>query len=91
MKIRSFNVRGLGSLVKKEEVYSFYTKNDLNFCCLQEIKMENFSERDGIGIWKSEGLSWGAEGSIGRSGGLLSFWDERVFECSSRWSLEGGL
>lgn len=76
MKIGSFNVRGLGSSVKKEEVSSFFSKYKLDFCCIQETKLEVFFKRDGLGIWKSERVDWCVEGAVGRSGerGLLSFW-----------------
>lgn len=45
MKIETFNIRSLGSLVKKDKVYSFFSKNDLVVYFVQETKMENFSER----------------------------------------------
>lgn len=44
MKIGSFNIRGLGSRVKKDEVFDFFTKNELDICCIQETKLEVFSE-----------------------------------------------
>lgn len=47
MKIGSLNIRGLGSDAKKDEVADFLSKNNLDFCCLQETKMESFSDRDG--------------------------------------------
>lgn len=91
MKIGTFNIRGLGSLVKKDEVYSFFTKNDLVVCCIQETKMENFSEREVRRIWKNRGMWWSAEGVVGRSGGVLTFWDEERFCCSSSCGIGGAV
>lgn len=75
-EVGSFNIRGLGSSVKKDEIHSFFSKLKLDFCCVQETKLESFTDRDGWGLWKSAGVGWCMEGAVGRSGGLLSFWDE---------------
>lgn len=87
MKIGSLNVRGLGSDAKKDDVAAFFTNNNLDFCCLQETKMGNFLEKDGRRIWKTKEVRWSAEGAVGRSGGILTCWDERKFACSSTWNL----
>lgn len=72
MIISSWNIRGLGSLIKKDEVHPFLIKNKLDFCCIQETKMSGFSEEEGQQVWKSEGVRWYAEDSVGRSRGILS-------------------
>lgn len=56
MKIGSLNVRGLGDEAKKDDVADFFLKNKPNFCCLQETKMESFSELVGRRIWKSKDI-----------------------------------
>lgn len=84
MKLGSFNVRGLGSVVKKEEVRKLLVLNKLDFVCIQETKMEEFSGEIGKGIWGREGFCWCAENSSGRSGGILSFWDGNKFLRSSQ-------
>lgn len=87
MKIGSLNIRGLGSDAKKDEVANFLFKNHLDFCCLQETKMASFSDRDGRRIWKNKAIRWHAEEAVGRSGGILSCWDESKFTCVSSWSV----
>lgn len=89
MKIGLFNVRGLGSKVKKDEVVAFFNKNELDICCVQETKLETFSEMEARRMWRTAEVRWGCEGSVGHSGGLLTFWDERKFVCSSHWSIGG--
>lgn len=91
MKIGSFNIWGLGSKVKKEEVFSLFTKFELDVCCVQETKLESFSELDGRSLWGSLGLHWCSEGETGRSGGILTFWDDNRFGCSSHWSIGGAV
>lgn len=56
MRIGSWNVRGLESQIKRDEVYKFFEKNKLDFCCLQETKMEAFSDSEGKWVWKDDGL-----------------------------------
>lgn len=89
MKIASWNVRGMGSEAKKDEVASMFSKFLLDFCCLQETKLGSFSDHDGKRIWRDGTFRWSAEGAAGRSSGLLTCWNERSFACSSAWSLGG--
>lgn len=91
MKIGSFNIRGLGSVVKKDELCSFFEKSKFDICCVQETKMETFSDLEGLRIWKTRGISWCAEGAVGRSGGLLTFWDDQKFSCTSHWGIGGAV
>lgn len=91
MKIWSINTRGLGSTAKRDDLSSFFTNNDLDICCVQETKMESFSDRDGKTIWNTNGVRWAAEGAIGRSGGILTFWDDKKFAVMSQWGIGGAL
>lgn len=52
MKIGSINIMGLRSIVK-EEIYNFFHKNELDVCCIQETKIEEFSDTVGMSLWKS--------------------------------------
>lgn len=91
MKIGSWNVRGLGDEAKKDEVFSFLMKFHLDFCCLQETKMERFTDNDGKRIWRNGTFGWRVEEAEGRSGGILSCWDERWFMCTSSWNIGGAV
>lgn len=91
MKVGSFNVRGLGSEVKKCEIASFCSKFCLDFCCLQETKIEQFSDRVGKRIWRDKDIRWCTEGAVGRSGGILTCWDDQKFACVSSWNLGGAV
>lgn len=54
MKVGSLNIRWLGCDAKKDEVASFFTKFSLDFCCLQETKMDSLMEKEGRRIWKDK-------------------------------------
>lgn len=47
MIIGSFNIRGLGIAIKNEEIFSFFKKQRLDVCRIQETKIVNFSEEVG--------------------------------------------
>lgn len=92
MKIGSYNIRGLGSKLKRDEIFSFFTINNLDICCVQETKVEEWSEEEGILLWKKAAeVKWGYKGSMGRSGGVLTFWDDSKFRSSSHWSIGGAV
>lgn len=44
MKILSFNIRGVGSGVKKKKASNLIRKQGVVFRCLQEIKIESMNE-----------------------------------------------
>lgn len=91
MKIGSFNIRGLGSWAKKDELMGLFLHHYLSLCCVQETKVVNFNDREEASIWKQRGFKWCAEGANGRSGGILTFWDEKKFSCSSCWGIGGAV
>lgn len=71
MKIGSFNIRGLGDSVKKEEIHSFFSKFKLDFCCVQEMKLETFNDRVGWGLWKSKRCGLVCRGGYGKIWGAI--------------------
>lgn len=85
MKISSFNIRGLGSKLKKDGILSFFTKNQLDFCCVHETKMEIFSELDGRLYEKRQGSNGAAK--VLQTGPA----DYDKFGSTSQWSLGGAV
>lgn len=45
MKIFSFNVRGLGKKAKRKEIKEMLKKHRIDFCCIQETKMERMGNK----------------------------------------------
>lgn len=46
MRILSYNIQGLGSVVKKKEIEEIVSKHKIDFCCIQERKLESVHELD---------------------------------------------
>lgn len=80
MKIATWNVRGLGGKVKKQEVRKLIFTVKPDFLCLQETKSESIDRRMCQRLWGSSEVDWEAKSSIGRSGGILCLWNKNVFQ-----------
>lgn len=91
MKIFSFNVRELGSSVKKKEVKELIQKHKIEFCCLQETKLESISDLDCKLTWGNKNCGWVFREAEGRAGGILLIWDKEVFSYLSHWHVYGAL
>lgn len=91
MKLLSYNIRGAGSVIKKKEVSTLIRKFDIDICFLQETKLENVSEVDARSLWGENRCGWAAKESMGRSGGLITLWNDEKFVCSSQWHMAGAV
>ncbi|KAL8487745.1 hypothetical protein ACS0TY_024176 [Phlomoides rotata] len=91
MKIISYNVRGMGKKMKISEIKQMIQRNSIDMCCIQESKMEKFEDRIGREIWVDNNfdLAWREE--EGRSGGIISKWDQNTFSKTSSWHIKGML
>ncbi|KAL8557651.1 hypothetical protein ACS0TY_004930 [Phlomoides rotata] len=87
MKILSYNVRGLGKKAKRREVRDIIKKQKIELCCIQETKLEEITKFRCMGLWGNSNFDWAFSESVGRSGGILSMWDEDVFHKSSSWNV----
>ncbi|XP_057779792.1 uncharacterized protein LOC130998391 [Salvia miltiorrhiza] len=87
----SYNIRGLGSKIKKREVRELIQKQKIDFCFLQETKMENINEFDLKSIWGTDSVGFARRQADGRSGGILSMWNPAIFSSSSQWDISGAL
>lgn len=86
MRLFPFNVRGLGSTVKTKEVKDLIKNQKVQFCCLQETKLEVVDDGVGNAVWGSGRHQWITREAIGR---ILSIWDSEVFTCLSSWHMSG--
>lgn len=91
MKIISYNIRGIGSIIKKREVQELIRKFKPVFCCIQETKLEGMSAIQVKSIWGGDRVNWMVRNSEGRSGGILSMWDPDIFSCLSSWEMPGAV
>lgn len=92
MKILSFNMRGAGSRAKRKEVRDMNRWLNTDICCIQESKMENVKEGVCKALWGRRGIMrWTFRASEGRSGGIITMWNEEIFRMSSCWDAPGML
>jgi hypothetical protein len=70
----SFNVRGLGSRVKRKKIADLVRTEKLDFLALQETKMEVISDSLVHNLWGNSDCCWAFVPSVGSSGGILSIW-----------------
>jgi exonuclease III len=86
MIIETFNIRGLGSRVKRRKVREFISSEKFDFLAIQETKMEACSDSFCHGLWGNDGCDWVALPAVGNSKGILSLWNKaiasRVFHFS---------
>ncbi|GLT98273.1 hypothetical protein SLE2022_157850 [Rubroshorea leprosula] len=89
MKIISFNVRGLGGIVKRKEVGKLVREERPDFLFLQETKLERIDVGICKMLWNSDEFDWVAKASSGASGGLLCLWDRRHFVKREEFTGDG--
>jgi exonuclease III len=76
MIVSSYNVRGLGGVVKRKRIRDLIRNNKIDFLAIQETKLEVISENLCYGLWGSCDCDWVFLPSEGRSGGILSIWSK---------------
>ncbi|KAL8490614.1 hypothetical protein ACS0TY_022568 [Phlomoides rotata] len=81
----TFNVRGLGKRMKRQEVRRIIKTNGIDMCCLQETKMEQMEHMSGGDLWPDREFEWVWREAEGRSGGLISIWNRKWFVKTSSW------
>lgn len=91
MKLLSYNIRGLGSSIKKKEIHDLIGQHKFSFCCIQESKLEKCDDFICRSIWGRGNFEWMARDAVGRSGGILSIWNSDLFSCMSSWHMNGAV
>ena len=80
MKILCWNVRGLGSSVKKGIVKKLVIEKQIQMLMLYETKPEKVEYNIIQSLWADENFEWVSIASKGRSGGLITMWDKSSFK-----------
>jgi exonuclease III len=76
MIVSSFNIRGLGGVLKRRKIKEMVSQHNIEFLAIQETKMEVISEAFCYSLWGSDCCDWVFQPSTGRSGGILSIWSK---------------
>ncbi|TYJ12144.1 hypothetical protein E1A91_A11G328800v1 [Gossypium mustelinum] len=85
MRILSWNIRGLGSKVKKSSIKKFCQLHRVNVCFIQETEMEMISKEEVRKLWGDDSCEFRFIAAIGKSGGLLTMWSIDDFLVSNVW------
>jgi exonuclease III len=88
MKIISWNIRGLGGVVKRKEVHKLIRETSPNIVCLQETKLSLCDDFLCTSLWGNAPHAFFFRPSVGASGGLLTIWDSTEVEVWSSVSRE---
>jgi mannosylglycoprotein endo-beta-mannosidase len=72
MIVCSFNVRGLGSRVKRSKLREVVRVEKVDFLAIQETKLEAIPGSLIANIWGNDEFDWAFLSATGNSGGILS-------------------
>ena len=85
MRILTLNVRGFGSPVKWRYIKELIRKEDVRMLCLQEVRMANFSLNNYCQLWGDNDIDYFYSEPTNRSGGILTIWHKKFFQCSNHF------
>jgi mannosylglycoprotein endo-beta-mannosidase len=89
MIVCSYNIRGLGSRVKRSLIKELVLKEKVDFLAIQETKLEAISDGICFSLWGGEDCCWAFLPSEGSSGGILSIWRKSSSKLIFTFSGEG--
>jgi len=84
MNYMALNIRGIGEQHKRKWVRDLRSQNKINMLCLQETQLGSSSSAcmDVKSCWGGSDCAFEIIEATGRSGGLLTVWDENIFKLS---------
>lgn len=80
VKILSWNVRGLNESKKRGIIKSLLMKWKADIVCLQETKIEEWSQQLVGSLWGNRWASWADLQANGTRGGVIILWDRRLWK-----------
>lgn len=83
MKIISWNIRGMGSYVKKNFLRKLIKRRRPDLIFVQETKLESLDRFVVQKLWGNGSFEFVCSNSIGASGGLMSVWNKEFFKATS--------
>lgn len=83
MKIISTNIRGLGSGIKKAWIKDLCRLESPDVIGIQETKIKKWNISELGNIWGGNDGGFAMVRATGNSGGLITCWNKKVFNCLS--------
>ncbi|KAK8595392.1 hypothetical protein V6N13_016765 [Hibiscus sabdariffa] len=82
MRVLLWNVRGLGSSVKRKEIRSLLRQQRAEMVFLLESKMESVGDSMVKSVWWKDSFRYVFSPSVGLAGGILIIWEVSKFSMS---------
>lgn len=83
MQIISWNIRGLGSYVKKKFLSKLIKKRKPDMVFVQETKLESTERFVVQKMWGGPKMEFVSSNSVGASGGLITIWNTDFFKVTN--------
>lgn len=83
MQITTWNIRGMGSPIKKRFLSKLIKKGKPDMVLVQETKLEAVERSVIQKIWGNANMEFVCSNSVGASGVLLIIWNKDFFTASS--------
>lgn len=80
MNCISLNISGIGDAMKVNWVRQLKHLHKVNFIGIQETQLLEFKKIDLQGFWGNQEFDYDGVNSTGRSGCLVSIWNNRCFK-----------
>ncbi|KAK2416867.1 hypothetical protein QL285_039219 [Trifolium repens] len=78
MVVVSFNIRGMGSRVKKRKLKELDGVEMVDFLAIQETKLEVVTNSVCYSLWGNNDCDWVSCPTVGNSGGIFSIWRKSI-------------
>ena len=81
IKVLSWNIRGLNNEVAKRNLRDLVIESKSSIVCVQETKIAEWSQHHNPLQANKRNFEMVYQPSVGKSGGLVTFWDDSQVEC----------
>lgn len=79
----TWNIRGLGSTVKKRFLVKLIKEGKPDMVSIQETKLESVERIAIQKLWGGTNMEFECSNSVGASGGLLIIWNKDFFKATN--------
>lgn len=85
MKVVSWNVRGLGDIMRRVVIKDILRRNKVRIALIQESKITEMTDKNVREVWGIRSVQWVALDAVGSTGGILLICDTRYVKMIDSW------
>ena len=89
MNILSYNIRGLGRVIKWASIRRLFGKHKIDLLCLQETKRDSLDKALCQALWGHLDFEWEWVPAVNTAGGLLCVWNNHNFQVEVKTAERG--